>query len=77
MISIWNHQKANLPLGGLEKEKCFLKVSEGTRYKLFIQTGTTFGAGTDSVGKNFKLKIYILDIILTIAYHMQHISKGI
>ena len=45
------HLKANLQLGGLEKEKCFLKIMEGTRYKLFIQTGTTIGAGTDSVGK--------------------------
>ena len=47
------HFKANLQLGGLEKEKCFLKIMEGTRYKLFIQTGTTIGAGTDSVGKIF------------------------
>ena len=48
-----NHLKANLPLGGLEKEKCFLKILEGTRYKLFILTGNTIGAGTDSVGMIF------------------------
>ena len=59
--------KANLPLGGLEKEKCFLKVLEGTRYKLFIQTGNTIGAGTDSVG---------MKLFCSILYEPFHMVKS-